>query len=146
MGKGPGGGNDMRADRDVFHYLLENHQKIRREVTVVENGVKTVTESDDPAVAAKIQEHVFAMKKRVEEKRPIRMWDQLFQAIFRHAGKIEMKVEKTDTGVKVTETSTDPLVAKLIQLHAEVVSGFVKRGFEEAHEDHPVPQNLKAAR
>lgn len=143
MGRGRGGGGDarFREDREVFHYLLENHVKIRRTVTKLPNGVSTVTESDDPNVVPKIQEHVHWMKERVEKNEPIRNRDPLFAELFRHADKIEMKVEQTEKGVKVTETSNDPKVAKLIQAHAEVVSGFVAKGFDEAQRSHPVPNS-----
>ncbi|MEZ6115917.1 MAG: hypothetical protein R3C28_05005 [Pirellulaceae bacterium] len=141
-GRGPD--KEFATDRDVFHFLLANGEKIRREVTEREDGVETVTESDDAEIISKIQEHVDAMYRRVDEGRPIRMRDPLFAEIFRHTDKIEMKFEETEKGVKVTETSTDPYVATLIKEHAKVVSNFVKHGFDEAHKNHPVP-NKKAS-
>jgi predicted nuclease with RNAse H fold len=79
------------------------------------------------------------MYKRVDEQRPIRMRDPLFRELFRHARKIEMRVEKTEKGVRVIETAKDAYVARLIQAHAKVVSGFVKDGFGEARKQHAVP-------
>jgi ubiquinone/menaquinone biosynthesis C-methylase UbiE/intracellular sulfur oxidation DsrE/DsrF family protein len=145
-GMGAGGGPDaaMRADQDVFHFLLEKHALIRRDVTNRKDGVETLTESDDPAVTAKIQEHVAAMHERVKSGRGLRFWDDLFVAVFRNAGKIRMEVENTERGVRVVETSDDAFTAKLIQAHAQVVSGFVKRGFEEAHQNHAVPADEPA--
>ncbi len=144
-GRGPGGGQgrgpDARqaADMQVFHYLLENHTKIDRKVKELPNGVETLTESDDPQVAAKIKEHVYWMEVRIEKTNPIRRRDPLFDELFRHTDKIKLKVEKTDKGVKVIETSDDPYVVKLIQAHAMVVSKFVKDGFQEAMKNHLVP-------
>jgi ubiquinone/menaquinone biosynthesis C-methylase UbiE/intracellular sulfur oxidation DsrE/DsrF family protein len=150
-GRGPGGGRGlgagrgmgtdaaMRIDQDVFHYLLERHERIRREVKNLDNGVETITESDDEAVSSMIQEHVAAMHERVKTGRGLRFWDELFVAIFKNHDKIKMVVENTEHGVKVTETSDDAYTVKLIQAHAVVVSKFVKRGFDEAHENHPVP-------
>lgn len=143
MGQGPMA--DMRTDMDVFHYLLENHAKIRRSVTPLENGVETLTESDDPKVAAKIQEHAVAMHRRIQEGRGLRFWDELFAAIFQKHADIKMSVSKTAHGVKVRETSTDLAVVALIRAHAKVVSGFVARGFEEAQQNHPVPTAASAA-
>lgn len=140
QGRGRGPDARTRADQAVFHYLLEHHKEIRRSVTKTANGVETLTESDNPEVAARIQEHVAAMKVRVEEGRGLRFWDELFAAIFRNYKKIEMTVEKTEKGVRVTETSTDPYGVLLIQAHAEVVSGFVARGFAESSQNHPVPE------
>jgi intracellular sulfur oxidation DsrE/DsrF family protein len=123
----------------VFHFLLTNHDKITRKVKELPNGVETITESDDAAIAAKIQEHVKWMQYRVEEQKPIRMRDPLFAELFRHADKIKMEREETKKGVRVTETSDDAHVARLIKAHAKVVSGFVARGFDEAMKNHPVP-------
>lgn len=137
--RGPGRAAGMAADRDVFHYLLTHHADIKRTVKARDDGVETVTESDKKEVAAKIQEHAAAMHKRVKAGNGIRLRDPLFAEIFKHYDQIEMTVEKTDKGVKVTETSKDKEVVKLIQAHAEVVSKFVKDGFDEAHKTHPVP-------
>lgn len=131
--------SSFATDRDTFHYLLDHHKEIDRTVTKLGNGVETLTESDNSEVAAKIQEHVDAMYTRVEDGRPIRMRDPLFAALFRRAAKIVMSVELTDKGVRVSETSSDPRVAQLIQAHAEVVSKFVERGFAEARLNHEVP-------
>jgi ubiquinone/menaquinone biosynthesis C-methylase UbiE/intracellular sulfur oxidation DsrE/DsrF family protein len=144
-GRGPGAGRGMgpdaamRVDQDVFHYLLERHELIRRKVRNIDNGVETITESDDAEVAAKIREHVAAMHERVKSGRGLRFWDELFAAVFRNHDKIRMVVENTEHGVKVTETSEDAYTVKLIQAHAAVVSRFVERGFDEAHENHAAP-------
>ena len=141
FGRGRGRGHDERhnEDRDVFHFLLANHKKIRRNVKELPNGVDTLTESDDPKIAAKIKEHVKWMQYRVEETKPIRMRDPLFAELFRHTDKIKMVRTETKKGVRVTETSEDAYVAKLILAHATAVSGFVDRGFDEAMKNHPVP-------
>lgn len=139
MGRGRGPDPELRQDQDVFHYLLEHHDQITRKVTLLENGVETLTESADPEVASKLREHVAAMHKRVVEGRGLRFWDELFAAVFSRYRQIQMEYEETESGVRVRETSTDPFTVKLIQAHAEVVSRFVKYGFDEAHENHPVP-------
>ncbi|WP_299467356.1 DsrE family protein [uncultured Gimesia sp.] len=139
LGRGQGGQGHDR-DHEDFRFLLTNHQQIKRTVKELPNGVNTVTESDDPQVAAKIQEHVYWMKERVEQQQPIRMRDPLFAELFKHADQISISYEKTEQGVRVTETSTDPYVAKLIKAHAKTVSAFVDRGFAEAMKNHPVPK------
>lgn len=146
-GGGPGHGPDARhaEDRAVFHFLLQNHTKIDRQVTELPDGVMTVTESDDPKIAAKIKEHVHWMKDRIEKTNPIRRRDPLFNELFKHTDKITMESEETDRGVRVKETSDDPYVAKLIKAHAETVSAFVAHGFAEAMKNHPVPEKGDAA-
>ncbi len=145
QGKRQGRGPDarLRADQDVFHYLLGHHQKITRTVTKTATGIESLTESSDPAVAAKIKEHVLAMERRVKEGRGLRFWDELFVAIFNRHKAISMAVDPTDKGVRVKEYSDDPIAVKLIQAHADVVSSFVKLGFEEAEQNHPVPASAK---
>jgi hypothetical protein len=128
-------------DRDVFHFLLANHKKITRQVTETANGVETLTESDDPEIVAKLQEHVASMYQRVENVQPIRMRDPLYREIFKHAKQIHMDLEKTEKGIRVTETADDEYVVKLIQAHAKVVSGFAEHGFAEARKNHQPPQS-----
>ncbi len=138
--QGKGKDAALARDMEAFHFLLDHRAAIQRNVTKLDKGVETLTESDDPKVAAVIQEHVQAMYDRVKNGRPIHRRDPLFDAIFRHANKITMKVEKTAKGVKVVETSDDPFVTRLIQAHAEVVNLFVKNGRAEMKKDHAVPE------
>ena len=92
-GQGAQHGHDDRHDEDheVFQFLLQNHTKITRKVTELKDGVETLTESDDPEIAAKIKEHVEWMEYRIEKTNPIRMRDPLFAEIFRHTDKIKMQ-------------------------------------------------------
>jgi hypothetical protein len=131
----PTGQDDMR----VFHQLLDNGARIRRQVTIRADGVESLTESDDPAIAKALQSHVDSMSARVTQARPIHQRDPLFREVFRHASQITMTYALTTQGVKVTETSTDPYVVKLIQAHADVVSKFMANGRPEAMKNHAVP-------
>jgi hypothetical protein len=140
-GRGRGQWDDPRfiEDRKWFHFLLDNRDKIKRTIMRTDKGVDTVTESDDPEVAAGIQTHVAAMHARVKEGRGIHMRDPLFREVFRHADKISMEITDTDKGVRVVETSDDPHVSSLIQAHADVVSQFIENGHEEVRKNHAVP-------
>lgn len=51
--------------------------------------------------------------------------------------------EKTKKGVRVTETSGEPYVARWIPKHAEVVSLFLKHGPAEVHRNHETPSKAK---
>ena len=139
MGRGPGSDPAFAVDRELFHSLLEHRADIRRDVKKTDNGVETVTESDKPEVTTAIQKHVASMEKRVKDKQPIHLRDPLFAEVFRHTDKIKFVYEKTDKGMRVTETSDDAYVVKLIQAHAEVVSLFIKNGFDEVRRNHDVP-------
>lgn len=127
------------ADMELFHYLADHGTEIRRTITALPGGVDTVTESDNPEVAGKIQAHVASMKARVEAPRPIHRRDPLFAEVFANADKIKMSAELTPKGVRVVETSDDAYVARLIQAHAEVVSLFIKNGRAEMMKNHEVP-------
>jgi hypothetical protein len=132
-----------QADMQQFHFLLDNGPRITRAVTLRPDGVESVTESDDAAVAKAIQDHVESMSARVKEARPIHQRDPLFQEVFKNADKIVMRYERTPKGVKVVETSSDPYVVKLVQAHAEVVSAFIANGRAEAMKNHAVPERDK---
>ena len=130
-----GAGDDML----VFHQLFAYRAEITRQVVMRPDGVETLTESSNPAAARLLQTHVASMLARVKEQRPIHRRDPLFAEVFRHADKIEAKLELTAGGVRVVETSRDPYVARLIQAHAEVVTAFIKNGHSEMMKNHPVP-------
>jgi hypothetical protein len=79
------------------------------------------------------------MHERLLHGRPIHVCDELFAEIFAHASAITMTVEDLPLGVKVTETSRDPYVTKLIRAHAALVSKFVENGMLEMRANHPPP-------
>ena len=147
FGPGAGAGHDdqFATDHGVFFYLLDNRKEIRRKVTNLLDGIETLTESDNPEVAAKIQEHVAAMYERVENQQPIHMRDPLFREIFANAKKIRMEMKETEHGILVKETSEDPYVARLLHEHGKVVSLFLKNGHAELPRNHEVPAREAAA-
>jgi hypothetical protein len=69
-------------EMSAIHSLLSNHEKIRRTVKDIPNGVETITTSSDPKLAAVIREHVGQMKQRIESGEAIRQGDPLFREIF----------------------------------------------------------------
>ena len=143
QGQGRMGGMEMGGnqpqDMKTIHALFDDHTKITRTVKNISNGVETVTESDDPKVKALIVEHSWAMKKRLENKQPIRQWDPLFAELFKNSDKIKLEIVNTAKGARVIETSADPYVVKLIQSHAAGVSEFVREGMPVMHKEHPLP-------
>ena len=54
-----------RRDMSAIHELAVDHDRIRRTVTNLPDGIRTVTESDDPRIAQLIKEHVARMGQRV---------------------------------------------------------------------------------
>lgn len=128
-----------QADMVLFHALVDHREQITRTVTVLPDGVETLTESTNPDVARMIRQHVESMLARVTEVRPIHQRDPLFRELFRYADQITATHEVTPNGVRVIERSKDPYVAKLIQAHAAVVSGYLANGRSEMMKNHEVP-------
>jgi YHS domain-containing protein len=138
-------GGPNQPDMQTIHKLFADNKKLTRTVKNIPGGIEALTEASDPATVALLQEHVAAMKVRLENKQPMRMWDPLFAVLFQNAEKVKMTVENTKTGVKITETSSDAYVVKLLQEHAKAVSGFVKDGMAGMHVSHPAPPKGKTA-
>jgi hypothetical protein len=70
MGGMMGGMSDMMGPMMTGMELFRRHDQIRRTVTILPNGIRAVTESDDPDVAALIQKHVSSMYQRIDQDQP----------------------------------------------------------------------------
>lgn len=113
--------------------LLLRHEQINRLVTDLPGGVRTVTTSEDPALAWAIRAHVRQMQSRLAEGRPLRNADPVYREIFRHGDRITIDVVDVPGGVVVTELSDDPRVRDLIRKRAHLgESEFVRHGMKRA--------------
>jgi len=155
MGRGAGmrpgmmgmmGGTATASEMQELHEMFVNHDRIKRTVTELPNGIRTVTESDDPEIAGILVSHVVGMMKRVKEGRDPKLPIQSpwLEVIFRNKDKIETSVEPTEKGVVVTQTSTDAETARALQKHAADVNELVRRGMAAAHET--MMRNMAARR
>jgi hypothetical protein len=61
----PMGDPAFDVDREMFHFSLDRRQAIQRNVTKLQNGVETITKSEDPEISERIQRHVEAMHIRI---------------------------------------------------------------------------------
>jgi hypothetical protein len=136
MGLGMMGGSATIDERRDLHDLFFNHDLIKRAVTNLPDGIRTVTESDDPRLAETIKRHVAEMGKRVEEGRDpgLPIETPALHAIFRHKDKIKTTYEVTEKGIIVIQTSTDATTVKALQDHAAEVTDLAQRGMVAAHE------------
>ena len=141
MGMGGGmmgmhGGSATMGERRDIHGLLFDHDRIKRTVTNLPDGIRTVTESDDAEVAATIKRHVAEMGKRVEEGRDpgLPIESPALHSIFRDKDKIKTAYETTEKGITVVQTSTDASTVKALQDHAAEVTDLAQRGMVAAHE------------
>jgi hypothetical protein len=133
---GMNGGSATAAEHSDIRNLFFNHESIKRTVSNLPDGIRTVTESDDPQIAATIKKHVAAMGKRLEEGRdpglPIESY--ALHSIFRDKDKIKTAYEVTEKGIVVVQTSTDARAVKALQDHAAEVTDLAQRGMVAAHE------------
>jgi hypothetical protein len=145
MGHGMRGGHGMmamlqgvdttQAEVDELRNLFMNHRQITRTVTNLPNGIRTVTESDNPDLAADIVSHVVGMSQRVDDglDPQIRIQSLTLDVIFANRDLIETFMEATPTGIIVTQTSSDPETVAALQTHAAEVTEMVNHGMAAVH-------------
>jgi hypothetical protein len=116
------------ADMRLVHEMLAYNERIKRTVTNLPDGIRTVTESDDARVAQFITAHVASMEKRLDEGRVFNLFSPTLPVLFAKKDKISTKVESTGKGVIVTQTSGDAEVVAALQAHALEVSELARDG------------------
>lgn len=121
-------GSADQTDMQVYMEMFAHHQQIRRSVERLQNGVRTVTESDDPHLTALLQAHVSKMYRHVAQGQEVRCMSNSLPTMFRHASQYSRRLSLTAHGVAVEETSDDPVVRDAIQRHADEVTAFVREG------------------
>jgi predicted methyltransferase len=119
-----GSATDMGLVMDLVH----NNTNIKRTVTNLPDGIKTVTESDDPRVAQAIKAHVASMSGRLQDGREFNIFSTTLPVIFDNADKIKSVIEMTDKGAVVIQTTADAKVAAALQAHASEVTELVQEG------------------
>jgi hypothetical protein len=120
----PSFADDMR----LVHAMLVDNTRIRRTVENLPDGIRTVTESDDPAVARAIEAHVARMEARLKEGRLFNLFSPTLPVLFENRAVIKTTVEMTGKGATVTQTSTDTKVVAALQAHALEVSELARDG------------------
>ena len=128
MGAGMQHDAAFAGDMQLVHGMLDGHESIKRTVTNLPNGIRTVTESDDAQVAQIIKAHVASMEKRLAEGRVFNLFSPTLPVLFEKKDKIRTKVESTGKGVIVTQTSGDAEVVAALQAHALEVSELARDG------------------
>jgi len=116
------------ADMQLVRGMLFSHDRIKRTVTNLPDGIKTVTESDDPQVAQAIQTHVASMVQRLSDGKEFNLFSKTIPVLFENRDKIKTTVETTAKGSVVTQTSGDATVVAALQEHATEVDELVREG------------------
>jgi hypothetical protein len=133
MGAGMQNDAASAADMRVVHQLIASHDQIKRTVTNLPNGIKTVTESDNPQVAQAIKEHVASMGKRLKDGRQFSMFSPTLPVLFQNRDKIHTEVTTTNNGAVVIQASSDAAVVTALQSHAVEVSTLSREGMAAMH-------------
>jgi hypothetical protein len=123
------------AHMPAIHTLLWNHERIVRTVTDLPDGIRTLTESDDPALVLRIREHVTGMYRvlasGVDPGLP--HTTPALRTILRDRDRISTRVDTTAKGILVVQTSSDAATVSALQQHAREVTEMVRSGREAFH-------------
>lgn len=128
MGAGMQHDEAFQADMGLVHEMLDNHEAIKRTVSNLPNGIRTVTESDDPKVAQAIKAHVASMEQRLKDGRIFNLFSSTLPVLFDNREKIRTAVEMTQKGAIVTQTSANAQVVAALQSHAGEVDELARDG------------------
>lgn len=137
----PGGMMGMHRDPATMaqmatvHEMVMNHDRITRTVTNLPDGVRTVTESDDPQIAKRIKEHVSEMYARVmaADDPGLPIESPALRTIYRNGDKISTVIDSTTRGIIIRQTSRDSVTVAALQQHAVEVSELTRDGMEAMH-------------
>jgi hypothetical protein len=128
MGATQHGDASFADDMELVHAMLVDNTKIKRTVENLPDGIRTVTESDDPGVARAIKAHVASMETRLKEGRLFNLFSPTLPVLFENKDKIKTVVETTEKGAIVTQTTADAKVASALQAHALEVNELARDG------------------
>jgi len=118
----------FQADMQLVHEMLAGHDKIKRSVENLPDGIRTVTESEDPQVAQALKAHVASMEQRLKDGRIFNLFSPTLPVLFDNKDKIKTSVQITEKGAAVTQTSADAKVVAALQAHAGEVSELARDG------------------
>lgn len=125
---GDGMMNVSQDDMSIYMDMFDHHAEIRRHIEHLPNGIRTITESDNPRLAGLLHEHVPSMWAHVNEGKEVRCMSNSLPTMFRNPSRYQRQLEFTQKGVVVTETTDDATVLVALRDHADEVSGFVRDG------------------
>ncbi|MCI2416087.1 hypothetical protein MOQ72_01505 [Saccharopolyspora sp. K220] len=131
---------DLMRDIEVIRDLLVHHQDIVRTVEHFSYGIRATTTSSNRDLAERIRTHAEQMKLRLQRGAAIRQLDPLFAEIFAHHQLVDLQIERLPNGIRINETSSDPVTVMLLRQHAvRAVSEFVAKGMSRAVQPTPLP-------
>ncbi|MDA8320733.1 MAG: hypothetical protein M0030_13125 [Actinomycetota bacterium] len=90
--------------------------------------MRTITEADDPGLAAQLRAHVASMYAHLSQGTAVTCMSSSLPVLFRNSRRYRRSLTDTAGGVAVRETSADPRITAAIRSHAAEVTGFVDDG------------------
>jgi hypothetical protein len=130
-------GIDTTAEEEAeLRAMFDGHTKITRNVENLPNGIRTVTETSDPALRDQMVTHAIGMIDRVDQGRDPKVTIQslTLDILFKNRALIVTEMEPTKTGIIVIQTSDDAETVAALQTHAAEVSDLAARGIVSAQE------------
>ena len=130
------GQNATSQESAELGVLFRGFQTITRDVTNLPDGIRTITKSSDEAVMQALVSHVIGMIDRVEtgDDPEIMIQSPTLDIFFSRGQAITTKIDITDDGIVVTQTSDDSQLVDALQKHAAEVSDMADRGMPAVHE------------
>ena len=130
------GQNATSQESAELGVLFRGFQTITRDVTNLPDGIRTITKSSDEAVMQALVSHVIGMIDRVEtgDDPEIMIQSPTLDIFFSRGQAITTKIDITDDGIVVTQTSDDSQLVDALQKHAAEVSDMADRGMQAVHE------------
>jgi len=116
--------------------MFRNFDTLSREVTLLPDGIRTVTRSSDPDVMDSLVSHVIGMIDRVGRKDDPKIMIQspTLDIFFARGDGIVSDISVTEDGIVVVQTSTDPEVVAALHVHAGEVTDMAQRGMQAVHD------------
>jgi len=133
---GTRGANVSDRESAEMTTLFRHFRSLSREVTNLPNGIKTVTRSSNPQVMEALISHVIGMRARVDAGDDPQVFIQspTLEIFFERRDALDTRVEVSDDGITVFQTSEDPELVAALQAHAAEVTGMVDQGMRAVHQ------------
>lgn len=78
-------GNATAADMSTYMDLFRRHTELHRRVELIPGGVRTVTEANDPGLAAQLQAHVASMYAHLNQGAEVSCMSSSLPVLFRNS-------------------------------------------------------------
>jgi hypothetical protein len=121
-------GNVGPVDMSRYMEMFNRHNEISRTVEEIPGGVRTITQSGSPELAAQLKAHVSSMYSRLDENAEVTCMSRTLPTLFRNSTGYRRRLTLTPAGVIAEETADDPTLTQTIREHAREVTGFVDQG------------------